>query len=82
MSLNSISLQNEAQLENLGFLLQAPGSNTSGTGSSGNAFQFLSWAGNPFSSGSLTISDDGTLTIPYNTAPAAPHVCQPTIGLI
>ena len=70
VSLNNVSLQNEAQLENLGFLLQAPGSNTSGTASSGNAFQFLSWAGNPFSSGSLMFSDEGTSTIPYNTAPA------------
>ena len=70
VSLNNVSLQNDAQLENLGFLLQAPGSNTSGTASSGNAFQFLSWAGNPFSSGSLTFSDEGTSTIPYNTAPA------------
>ena len=70
VSLNNISLQNEAELANLGFLLQAPGSNTTGTGSSGNAFQFLSWAGNPFSSGSLTIADTGTAQIPYNMAPA------------
>ena len=70
VSLNNISLQNDAELANLGFLLQAPGSNTTGLGSSGNAFQFLSWAGNPFTSGSLTISDDGTSQIPYNMAPA------------
>jgi hypothetical protein len=70
VTLNNISLTNEAQLANLGFLVQAPGSNTTGTGSSGNAFQFLSWAGNPFSSGSLTFSDQGTSEIPYNMAPA------------
>jgi Bacterial Ig-like domain (group 3)/FG-GAP-like repeat/FG-GAP repeat len=77
VTLNNISLQNEAELANLGFLLQAPGSNTSGTASSGNAFQFLSWAGNPFSSGSLTFSDEGTSEIPYNMAPAC-STCLPT----
>jgi Bacterial Ig-like domain (group 3)/FG-GAP-like repeat len=77
VTLNNISLQNQAQLANLGFLLQAPGSNTTGTGSSGNAFQFLSWAGNPFSSGSLTFSDEGTSEIPYNMAPAC-STCLPT----
>ena len=70
VSLNNISLQNDTELANLGFLLQAPGSNTTGTGSSGNAFQFLSWAGNPFSSGSLTMSDAGTAQIPPFSAPA------------
>jgi hypothetical protein len=77
VTLNNISLTNEAQLANLGFLLQAPGSNTSGTASSGNAFQFLSWAGNPFNSGTLTFSDDGTSEIPYNMAPAC-TTCLPT----
>ncbi|MBV8278843.1 MAG: Ig-like domain repeat protein, partial [Verrucomicrobia bacterium] len=77
VTLNNISLQNETELENLGFLLQAPGNNTSGTGSSGNAFQFLSWAGNPFTSGTLTFSDQGTSSIPYNMAPAC-SICLPT----
>ena len=77
VSLNNISLQNDAELANLGFLLQAPGSNTTGTGSSGNAFQFLSWAGNPFSSGSLTMSDMGTAQIPPFSAPAC-STCLPT----
>jgi hypothetical protein len=77
VSLNNISLQNDAQLANLGFLLQAPGSNTSGTASSGNAFQFLSWAGNPFTSGSLTMSDMGTAQIPPFSAPAC-TTCLPT----
>ena len=81
VSLNNISLQNEAQLANLGFLLQAPGNNTSGTGSSGNAFQFLSWAGNPFSSGSLTMSDTGTSQIPPFAAPAC-TTCLPTDNFI
>ena len=70
VSLNNIGLQNGAELANLGFLLQAPGSNTTGTGSSGNAFQFLSWAGNPFTSGTLTMSDAGTAQIPPFSAPA------------
>ncbi len=70
VSLNNISLQNGTELANLGFLLQAPGSNTTGLGSSGNAFQFLSWAGNPFTSGSLTMSDMGTAQIPPFAAPA------------
>ena len=71
-------MQNDAELANLGFLLQAPGSNTTGLGSSGNAFQFLSWAGNPFTSGSLTMSDAGTSQItPYNAAPAC-TTCLPT----
>ncbi|MGA7316946.1 MAG: Ig-like domain repeat protein, partial [Silvibacterium sp.] len=77
VSLNNISLQNDAELANLGFLLQAPGSNTTGTGSSGNAFQFLSWAGNPFTSGSLTMSDMGTAQIPPFAAPAC-STCLPT----
>ena len=77
VSLNSFNLQNEANLDSLGFLLQAPGSNTTGLGSSGNAFQFLSWAGNPYTSGSLTISDDGASQIPYDTAPPC-TTCLPT----
>jgi hypothetical protein len=77
VSLNSFNLQNEADLDNLGFLLQAPGSNTTGLGSSGNAFQFLSWAGNPYTGGSLTISDDGTAQIPDDTAPPC-TTCLPT----
>jgi hypothetical protein len=77
VSLNNISLQNDAELANLGFLLQAPGSNTTGLGSSGNAFQFLSWAGNPFTSGSLTLSDGDFPTIPYNAAPSC-STCLPT----
>ncbi len=81
VSLNNISLQNDAELANLGFLLQAPGSNTTGLGSSGNAFQFLSWAGNPFTSGSLTMSDMGTSTIPYNAAPSC-STCLPTDNFI
>jgi Bacterial Ig-like domain (group 3)/Dockerin type I domain len=77
VSLNDISLQNGLNLDNLGFLLQAPGSNTTGLGSSGNAFEFLSWAGNPLSSGLLTLSDAGTSTIPYNMA-ASCATCVPT----
>jgi uncharacterized protein YjdB len=78
VTLNNISLQNEAELANLGFLLQAPGTNTSGTASSGNAFQFLSWAGNPFTGpGPLTMSDMGTSQIPYNMAPSC-TTCLPT----
>ena len=77
VTLNNISLQNDAELANLGFLLQAPGSNTTGLGSSGNAFQFLSWAGNPFTSGSLTFADTGTSQIPYNMAPSC-STCLPT----
>ena len=77
VTLNNISLQNGVNLDNLGFLLQAPGSNTTGLGSSGNAFQFLSWAGNPFSSGSLTMSDTGTSQIPPFSAPAC-TTCLPT----
>jgi len=77
VSLNNISLQNGVNLDNLGFLLQAPGSNTTGLGSSGNAFQFLSWAGNPFSSGSLTFSDTGTAQIPPFSAPTC-STCLPT----
>jgi subtilisin-like proprotein convertase family protein len=81
VSLNNISLLNGVNLDNLGFLLQAPGSNTSGLGSSGNAFQFLSWAGNPFSSGSLTMSDAGTSEIPPFAAPAC-TTCLPTDNFI
>ena len=81
VSLNNISLQDQTQLSNLGLLLQAPGTNSSGTGSSGNAFQFLSWAGNPFTSGSLTMSDDGTATIPPFSAPAC-TTCLPTDNFI
>ncbi len=77
VSLNNIGLLNGVNLDNLGFLLQAPGSNTTGLGSSGNAFQFLSWAGNPFSSGSLTMSDMGTSEIPPFSAPAC-TTCLPT----
>ena len=77
VSLNNVSLQNGIELAYLGFLLQAPGSNTTGLGSSGNAFQFLSWAGNPFTSGSLTIADNGASTIPYNAAPSC-STCLPT----
>ena len=77
VNLNNISLQNDAELANLGFLLQAPGSNTTGLGSSGNAFQFLSWAGNPFTSGSLTMSDMGTAQIPPFSAPVC-STCLPT----
>ncbi len=77
VSLNNISLQNGVNLDNLGLLLQAPGSNTTGLGSSGNAFQFLSWAGNPYTSGSLTMSDAGTSEIPPFAAPAC-TTCLPT----
>lgn len=77
VTLNNISLLNGVNLDELGFLLQAPGSNTSGLGSSGNAFQFLSWAGNPFTSGTLSMSDTGTAQIPPFSAPAC-TTCLPT----
>jgi hypothetical protein len=77
VSLNNISLQNGVNLDNLGIMLQAPGSNTTGLGSSGNAFQFLSYAGNPFTTGSLTMSDTGTAEIPPFSAPTC-TTCLPT----
>jgi hypothetical protein len=77
VTLNNVSLQNYEDLDDLGLMLQAPGSNTTGLGSSGNAFEFLSWAGNPYTSGSLTISDTGTSQIPYDTAPPC-TTCLPT----
>src|SRR5262249_30638606 len=76
-NLYHISLLNVVNMCNLGFLLQAPGSDTSGLGSAGNAFQFLSWAGNPFTSGTLTMSDAGTSEIPPFAAPAC-TTCLPT----
>ncbi|MFC5865067.1 beta strand repeat-containing protein [Acidicapsa dinghuensis] len=77
VSLNGFNLQNGQELDDLGFLLQAPGSNTTNLSSSGNAFEFLSWAGNPFSSGSLTLSDTGTSQIPAFSAPTC-STCLPT----
>ena len=76
VSLNDFNLQSGQQLDDLGFLLQAPGSTSTPFTSTGNAFQFLSWAGNPFTSGSLTMSDTGTSEIP----PSAPActICLPT----
>lgn len=69
VSVNGINLTNNAELDHLGLLLQAPGSNTTDLSSSGNAFEFLSWAGNPFTTGSLTFSDTGSSEIPYDTSP-------------
>jgi len=77
VSLNNFSLQNGMELSYLGFLLQAPGSTSTNFTSSGNAFQFLSYAGNPFTSGSLTMSDNGTARIAYNAAPSC-STCLPT----
>ena len=77
VTLNNVNLQNGVDLDDLGLMLQAPGSNTTGLASSGNAFEFLSWAGNPYTSGTLTISDTGTAQIPYDTAPPCTN-CLPT----
>ena len=77
VSLNNFDLENFEELDDLGVMLQAPGSETSGLGSSGNAFEFLSWAGNPYTSGSLTFSDDGSAEIPPFSAPAC-TTCLPT----
>jgi hypothetical protein len=77
VSLNGFTLQNSQELDELGFLLQAPGSNTTNLSSSGNSFEFLSWAGNPFTSGSLTFSDTGASEIPLSSAPTC-TTCLPT----
>ncbi|UWZ86119.1 beta strand repeat-containing protein [Occallatibacter riparius] len=77
VSLNGINLTNGTVLQDLGFLLQAPGSNTSLIGSSGNAFEFLGWGGNPYTSGSLTISDSGSAQVPFDAAPSC-STCLPT----
>jgi len=77
VSLESFNLQNGQELDDLGFLLQAPGSSTTNLSSSGNAFEFLSWAGNPFTSGTLTMSDTGATEIPAFSAPTC-TTCLPT----
>ncbi|WP_263349831.1 beta strand repeat-containing protein [Acidicapsa acidisoli] len=77
VSLNGFNLQSGVELDDLGLLLQAPGTNTTDLSSSGNAFEFLSWAGNPFTSGSLTMSDTGASEIPAFSAPTC-TTCLPT----
>jgi hypothetical protein len=77
VTLNGISLQNGVELDDLGLMLQAPGVTGTQTLSEGNAFQFLSWAGNPFNSGTLTFSDSGTAEIPPFSSPSC-TTCLPT----
>jgi Bacterial Ig-like domain (group 3)/FG-GAP-like repeat len=77
VGLEGFNLQNGQELDDLGFLLQAPGSSTTNLSSSGNAFEFLSWAGNPFTSGTLTMSDTGATEIPAFSAPTC-TTCLPT----
>ncbi len=78
VSLNGLNLQSGVELDDLGVMLQAPGATSPTTfTSSGNAFEFLSWAGNPYTGGSLTFSDDGTATIPFEAAPTC-TTCLPT----
>jgi hypothetical protein len=77
VTLNGISLQNGVALDDLGVMLQAPGVTGTQTLSEGNAFQFLSWAGNPFNSGTLTFSDSGTAEIPPFSSPSC-TTCLPT----
>jgi len=80
VSLDGFSLQNGEDLNWLGALLQAPGSNTTDLSSSGNAFDFLSYAGNPYTSGSLTFADaadGGTAQIGFESAPTC-TTCLPS----
>jgi hypothetical protein len=77
VSLNNINLQNFQTLEHVGLLLQAPGAGGTQVSSAGNAFDFLSYAGGSYTSGSLTISDSGTAEIPPFSSPSC-TTCLPT----
>ncbi len=77
VTLNGINLVSGVELDDLGVMLQAPGATGTQTLSAGNAFQFLSWAGNPFTSGSLTFSDSGTAEVPPFSSPTC-SICLPT----
>ncbi|HEY2858562.1 MAG TPA: Ig-like domain repeat protein [Terracidiphilus sp.] len=77
VSVNGISLTNNDELDQIGLMLQAPGANATTRQSQGNAFEFLSWAGNPYTSGSLIFSDQGSAEIPPFNSPSCSN-CLPT----